>query len=169
VTRVAVGRITRAHGLKGEVGVVSLSEVPSRFDPGASLAFEDGGVMTVQSVRRGRGRMLVKFEDVDDRTAAERLHGRYLFVDDEALGDLPEGSFWPHQLEGCEVLTEDGRSLGLIAEVILGQANDVWVARAGERETLVPALREFVASVDIAAGRVVVRVVPGLTGPGDAD
>jgi 16S rRNA processing protein RimM len=163
VTRVAVGKVTRAHGLKGEVGVVSLSEVPSRFDPGASLLFEDGGALTVETVRRGRGRLLVKFEGVEDRAAAECLHGRYLFVDDDALAELPEGSFWPHQLEGCEVLTEEGRSLGVISEVVLGEANDVWVARAGERETLIPALRDFITSVDLAARRVVVRDIAGLT------
>ena len=59
--------------------------------------------------------------------------------------------------------TEGGRSLGSISEVIHGPANDVWVARDGDRETLVPALRDVVVTVDLADRKVTVREVPGLT------
>ena len=79
----------------------------------------------------------------------------------------PAGSFWPHELVGCEVLTDTGRSLGTISEVILGEANDVWVASDGDLETLVPALKDVVVSVDTGARRVVVHEVPGLTTSGD--
>jgi 16S rRNA processing protein RimM len=109
----------------------------------------------------------VTFEGYDDRTAAEALNGRYLFVPETSAPELPEGAFWPHQLEGSEVVTESGRSLGEIREVVLGVANDIWVTGPPEAEVLVPALWDVVVSVDITAKRVVVRDVPGLTTPED--
>jgi 16S rRNA processing protein RimM len=107
--------------------------------------------------------LLVRFDELGDRTAVEGLGGAYLFVPEEDVPAAPEGSFWPHELEGCEIVTDEGRSLGRISEVILGEANDVWVARDGDRETLVPALRDVVVSVDTSGKRVVIREIPGLT------
>ena len=163
---VAVGRITRAHGVRGEVAVLVLSEVEDRFDPGVELLAEGRGPLEIESARRDRGRLLGKFSGVDDREAAQLLSGVYLMGPRDASPDLPEGSYWPYELEGCEVSTEAGRPLGTIVDVIHTQANDVWVARpAGdpEGEVLIPALKDVVASVDVRARRVVVRDVPGLT------
>jgi len=157
-----VGRITRAHGVRGEVAVLVLSEVEARFDPSATLLLEDGRKLTVRARRPNRGRLLVAFEEIPDRTAAEPLAGGYLFVDRSSVPDAPADAFWPHDLEGCEVVTEGGRSLGPITEIVHGEANDVWVAVADGRETLVPALKDVVASVDLAGRRVVIREVPGL-------
>jgi 16S rRNA processing protein RimM len=161
------GKVTKAHGLRGEVTVLVLTEVPARFDDGSVLRLEDGRELTVAGTRPDRGRLLVTFEEVSDRTAAEALGGRYLFVPEDAAPELPEGSFWPHQLVGSEVVTESGRSLGEIREVVLGVANDIWVTGPPADEVLVPALRDVVVSVDVAGKRVVVRDVPGLTTPED--
>jgi len=143
--------------------VVVLSEVPERFQAGATLRLEDGRRLTVASSRPHRGRLLVRFEELSDRTAVEELGGGYLFVPEGEVPAPPEGSFWPHELQDSEIVTVEGRSLGRIIEVILGEANDVWVADDGERETLVPALKDVVVSVDTAAKRVVIREIPGLT------
>ena len=159
------GKVTKAHGLRGEVTVLVLSEVATRFEPGSVLRLEDGRELTVASTRPDRGRLLVMFDGVADRTAADQLHGRYLFVSAEDAPELPEGSFWPHQLVGCEVVTDAGRALGEIREVVLGVANDIWVARSEEDEVLIPALKDVVVSVDLDARRVVVREIPGLTAP----
>jgi 16S rRNA processing protein RimM len=72
-------------------------------------------------------------------------------------------------LEGCEVVTESGRTLGAIVDVIAHPANDLWVAMDGTgTETLVPAIREVVVEVDVEARRVLVRDIPGLTAPDDS-
>ncbi len=157
------GKVTKAHGLRGEVTVLVLSEVGSRFEPGSELHLEDGRTLTVASTRPDRGRLLVTFDGVANRTAAEQLTGRYLFIREEDAPELPEGSFWPHQLVGCEVVTDSGRTLGAIREVVLGVANDIWVTGPPDDEVLVPALKDVVVSVDIARRMVVVRDVPGLT------
>jgi 16S rRNA processing protein RimM len=109
--------------------------------------------------------LLIKFREVPDRTAAESLHDQYLLVDEASVPPPPMDAFWPHQLQGCEVVTENGRSLGVIEEVVHGVANDIWVARSGDDEVLIPAMKDVVVSVDLAAKRLVVREIPGLTTP----
>jgi 16S rRNA processing protein RimM len=161
---VVVGKITRAHGLRGEVAVLVLSDNPERFAVGSSVFREDGRELRVRSVRANGGRMLVGFEGVEDRTGAEGLRGITLVVPRSMLPTLPDGEFWPHQLEGCEVVTESGRSLGAIADVVSTPANDLWVALDDSgHETLIPAINEVVVDVDIRAGRILVRDLPGLT------
>jgi 16S rRNA processing protein RimM len=124
---------------------------------------EDGRRLTVSESRPNRGRLLVKFKEVADRMAAQTLTGQYLFVSSSDVPELPVGSFWPHELVGCEVVTEGGRSFGRIVEVIRGEANDIWVTRDDGGEMLVPALKDVVVSVDTAARSVVIREVAGLT------
>src|SRR5262249_12127081 len=111
--RVAVGRITRAHGVHGFVAVLPLTDVPERFDPGSTLFIGDSEETAVVAERRGQEhRPLVRFEGVPDRTAADRLAGEYLFVPATASPELPEGEFWPHQLLGLRIVTETGADLG---------------------------------------------------------
>jgi len=161
---VAVGRVTRAHATSGEVAVLVLSEVEGRFADEAVVYQEDGRPLTVQASRTNRGRLLVKFREVRDRTQAQALVGCLLVVPESASPELPEGSWWEHQLIGCSVMTSTGRTLGALSDVIHTGANDVWVAIDSEgHEALVPVLRDVVVSVDVPAKRIVVHEIPGLT------
>jgi 16S rRNA processing protein RimM len=155
--RIAVGLVTRVHGLSGEVAVQSLTDVTARFDPGSTLQLEDGRSLRIVASRPHVDRTLVTFDGVPDRTAAEGLRGAYLFVDAASLQPLPEGSYWPHDLEGCSVETEDGRPLGTIAEVLQGPANDVWAVEGEAGRRWIPAVRHAVLEVDLAGRRIVVR------------
>jgi len=161
--QIVVGKITRAHGVRGEVSVLVLSETSGRFEPGSVLHLEDGRALTVERNRLDRGRLLVVFAGIPDREAAMALGGELLFIPPSDLSELPEGSWWPHQIESCEVFTEEGRSLGVVAEVLNTPANDIWVTRDGSAEVLIPALKDVVVSVDVLAKRIVVRELPGLT------
>ena len=163
---VSVGRITRAHGVRGEVAVLVLSEVPDRFAEGATVWLEDGRALTVDSVRAHRDRLLVRFREVRDRSDAEALQRALLVVPESTSPPLPEGSWWDHQVEGCAIETDTGRPLGTVREVIHTAANDVWSAvdDAGV-ETLIPVLRDVLETVDVEAKRIVVHDIPGLTTP----
>jgi 16S rRNA processing protein RimM len=161
---VAVGRIGRAHGVRGELSVVVLTEVGERFVPGAIVSLEDGRTLTVDAARPHRDRMLVRFREVGDRTAAEALQGSLLVVPRSSSPPLPEGSWWDHDVEGCEVETDAGRTLGTVADVIHTRANDIWsVLDASGSETLIPVLKDVVVRVDTVGKRIVVRDIPGLT------
>ncbi|MEP6476184.1 MAG: ribosome maturation factor RimM [Actinomycetota bacterium] len=163
---VIVGKITKAHGLTGEVTVLSLTDNPDRFVEGNVVLLQDGRSLRIQEVRANGARLLVTFAGIADRTSAEALGGALLVVPESDLPDLPEGTYWPHELEGCEVVTRAGRSFGSITEVVANPANDIWIATGPEgEETLVPAIGQVIAEVDIGGRRVVVHEVPGITAP----
>ncbi len=167
---VVVGVVTKAHGLRGEVAVEIRSDNPERFRPGARVHTAEGRELTVATSHVHGARTLIRFEEVPDRDAADALRGTTLVVPASWLPELSDDEYWPSQLEGCEVITEAGRDLGTIRDVIANPANDLWVAVAPDgTETLIPAVKEVVVGVDIAAARILVRDVPGLTAPeGDA-
>jgi 16S rRNA processing protein RimM len=162
---VAVGRIARAHGVHGEVAVLVISEVPDRFRVGAIVWTEDGRALTISATRSHGDRLLVRFDGIVDRDRADALRGTLLVVPESASPELPEGSWWDHQIVGCVVET-DGRALGTVRDVIHTAANDVWsVVDAAETETLIPVIGDVIVEVDVASKRIVVREIPGLTAP----
>jgi 16S rRNA processing protein RimM len=159
----AVGRVARAHGIRGEVAVQPLTEVGSRFDAGSVLRLEDGRSVTVTVSRRHQHRLLVRFEEVADRSAAEALRGEVLLVPSSDAPPIEEGDrFWVHEVVGLEVVDEEGRRIGRVREVLSNPANDVWVVDTERRDVLVPAVHDVVRSVDRDARRVVIRELPGL-------
>jgi 16S rRNA processing protein RimM len=165
---VVVGKVTKAHGIRGEVAVEVRSDNPERFTAGANLFTPDGRELTIERVHVHGQRTLVRFAGIADRTAAETLAGTILEVPESWLPALGEGEYWPFELEGCQVVTDTGRDLGIVSEVIPNPANDLWVAVGADgAETLVPALRDVIIEVDVAARRILVRDIPGLTAPED--
>ena len=164
---VAVGRITRAHGVQGELAVLVISEVPGRFADGETVWLEDGRTLTVESSRPHKDRLLVRFREVQSREQAEALQRALLVVPESLSPELPEGSWWDHRIVGCAIETDTGRALGTIHDVIHTAANDVWSAVDDEGTgTLIPVLRDVILDVDMDAKRIVVREIPGLTMPG---
>ena len=164
---VAVGRITRAHGVQGELAVLVISEVPGRFADGETVWLEDGRTLTVESSRPHKDRLLVRFREVQSREQAEALQRALLVVPESLSPELPEGSWWDHRIVGCAIETDTGRALGTVHDVIHTAANDVWSAVEDEgTETLIPVLRDVILDVDMDAKRIVVREIPGLTMPG---
>jgi 16S rRNA processing protein RimM len=166
---VVVGVVTGVHGLRGDVSIQNRSDNPDRWTPGGTVLREDGATLTIEMSRRQGRRLIVKFAGVGDRTAAEGLRGAVLVVPESWLPELAEGEWWAYQLEGCEVRTASGRVLGIVKEVIPNPANDLWVAVDDEgNETLIPALADLLLDIDVNARTIVVRDVPGLTAPEEA-
>lgn len=167
--RLVVGRIIKPHGTRGEMLVEVLSDFPDRFAPGSGVEAGDPDgerriPLTVSATRNDRGRNLVSFAEVADRDAAESLRGALLSIDRRDATPLGEGVYYEWQLDGLEVVDEDGRRLGTLARVLEGGGGDLWVVDTGEEEVLVPAVEEFVRRVDLEQGRIVVHVIPGLFG-----
>lgn len=171
--RVVVGRVGRAHGVRGEVGVDVRSDEPDRrFAPGSALVVDGSGrTLVVRSARPHAGRLLVVFEGVDDRTRAEELRGSVLTVDVEPADrpDDPE-EFYDHQLVGLAVRTPRGELAGTVTEVLHLPAQDTLSVRTeAGGEVLVPFVSALVPDVDVDAGFVVVDDVPGLLDPQAAE
>jgi len=165
--QLVVARIGRAHGIKGEVTVEVRTDEPElRLAPGAVLATDppDAGPLTIERGRVHSGRLLLAFEGVRDRDAAEALRNTLLVaeVDPDERPEDPE-EFYDHQLIDLDVVTRDGTHVGRIAEVAHLPAQDLLVVRRAEGgEALVPFVGEIVPEIDLAAQRIVVDPPPGL-------
>jgi 16S rRNA processing protein RimM len=169
-----VGVVVRAHGLRGELGVEVRTDSPEeRFAPGARLTARRAGfpdvTLTVGSVRPhavagSQGRLLVTFDEVPDRTAAEDFRRARLLVEAASLAptDDPD-EFHDHELEGLRAELEDGTAVGTVREVLHGPAGDLLVvARPGAGDALVPFVHQIVPAVDVAGGRLVLTPPEGL-------
>jgi 16S rRNA processing protein RimM len=162
---VIVGRIGRAHGLRGELTVEPRTDEPERrFAAGARLRAEgDGRSFTVAASRWHSGHLLVRFEGVDDRTAAEAVRGVVLLTDvpgDESAGG--EDEFWDRDLIGLTVLTADGQSAGTVRRVLHSAQDLLEIATTAGVVRLVPFVAALVPSVDLAAGTLTLADVAGL-------
>jgi 16S rRNA processing protein RimM len=104
----------------------------------------------------------LKLKGVDDRTAAERVSGRWIRIPRSECGSLPAGSFYFFELVGLRVVTPDGEAIGTVREVLRAPAQDLLVIDRNGGEVLVPMVREWVRSVDPEAGVVTVESIEGL-------
>ena len=152
---IRVGQVRGAHGVKGAVKVLPLTDNPARFQAGAEMWLA-GAPHRIEWVRPGPVELIVKLAGVDQREGAAALLSSYLEVPEAEAASLPEGAWYHHQLLGLQVRSEAGAQLGEIADVLERPANDVWVVRGRGREVLVPATKDAVLAVDLAAREVVV-------------
>jgi len=161
-----VGRIARAHGRRGEVIVNPETDFPERrFRAGAELFVERRhGVeaVTITSVRFQRDRPVVGLAGVDSMDAAEALAGLELRVPVDRLAPLPEGTFYHHDLIGCEVETRLGERVGTVRAVEGTTGGSRLVIDGARGEILIPLAAEICRSVDIASRRIVIEPPEGL-------
>ena len=158
-TAVTIGRITSIHGIKGELRVMPLTDFPERFAAGAEV-WLDGAPVRVRRGRQHGREMIVALEGIETRDAAEALRGKELLAPSPL--ELDEGVFYQHDIIGLRAETPEGEALGLVAEVISTGANDVYVVRGERGELLLPAIEDVVREIDVANGRVIVELMPGL-------
>ncbi|MDR1599874.1 MAG: ribosome maturation factor RimM [Oscillospiraceae bacterium] len=158
---IRIGRVTRPHGLRGEVRVDPCTDDPARFGSAQALPLvymERGGVFEscrVMSARVvGAGGVVIALEGVADRAQAEALRGQWLYVDRaHAVKSDPEAEFIC-DLIGCGAYDEAGAFIGEVEDVLQPGGNDVYVIRTATGSILTPALKFVVTAVDVAARRV---------------
>ncbi len=136
-----IGRITKPQGIRGEVIVAVETDFPSRFLEAESLLIqhENGEPVSyaVEQIRPHKGRFIVKFKGVADRNDAESLRDS-LVVIPEADRYQEDDFFYFDELEGMEVMTQDGRYLGSVQAVLPNPGHDILVVRDGTGEILIP-------------------------------
>ena len=161
----ALGRILRPHGVHGEVVVEVMTDFPERFEALETVYLGDAQQPTphrLRSRRQFHRQVLLAFEGFPDRTSVEGLREMLVQVPLAEAMPLPEDSYYPHQLVGLDVVTTDGQDLGRISDVLFALANDVYVVNGPRGEVLLPAIHQVIKQVDLAAGRIVVELMPGL-------
>jgi len=170
---ICIGKITKAHGIHGEVKIIAYSGDPSPMKEYPQMAFEDrhhgsvekGESLELHTISRCRiqGKYaIVAFENVTTRNRAEDLVGTEVWVNKELLPDLQDDEFYWYDIEGMTVVSDDGKPIGTITKIFATGAHDIIVVRQGRDEFFIPARDEFVSNIDRDKRVVTVKPVPGL-------
>ncbi|WP_393097344.1 ribosome maturation factor RimM [Streptomyces sp. LN325] len=165
--QLVVARVGRAHGIKGEVTVEVRTDEPEiRLAPGAVLATDPAstGPLTIETGRVHSGRLLLRFEGVRDRNAAEALRNTLLIadVDPDEKPDAPD-EYYDHQLMDLDVVTKEGDEVGRITEISHLPSQDLFVVeRPDGTEVMIPFVEEIVIEIDLDEQRAVIDPPPGL-------
>jgi 16S rRNA processing protein RimM len=162
----AVGRLRKPHGLRGDITMEVLTDFPERLKAGHTLfvgpQFQP---MKLKSVKAHDPLLLVSFEGCDSQEEAGELRNRLVYVSASDRPPLEEGEYYHHQLLGLNVYTDEGSYLGTVSEIIETGSNDVLIIlpESGP-DILLPMLDEVILEVDLEDGRILVRLMPGLLG-----
>jgi 16S rRNA processing protein RimM len=125
---IAVGMITSAHGLRGELKVELHTDFPERFAPDVVVYLgEELQKVTITSARPHQGQMLLQFNGIDDRASADALRNVWVFIPEEEAVELEEDTYFVHDIIGLSVQTTSGKLLGTVGQVLFTGANDVYV------------------------------------------
>ncbi|QTX04475.1 ribosome maturation factor RimM [Agromyces archimandritae] len=168
-TQLRVGRLTKAHGLKGALKLELYTDDPERrFVPGAVFSLQvpesspwHGKHLTFRELRWYNQQPVGFFEGVDDRTAAESLVKAILWVDHVDEEPAEPDAWYDHQLIGLDVV-RDGTKIGSVVSVEHLPAQDLLIVKHAGREVMVPFVNALVPEVDIETGTVTVTPPPGL-------
>jgi 16S rRNA processing protein RimM len=157
-TDLRIGLIRSAHGVKGALRVELLTDFPDRFAPGREVDVSGRRLRVARSTEQPDG-LLVTFDGIDDRNAAEQLIGAYCTVPLDEARALPADRYYHFQLVGLRVFdTRGARELGQVAEVLTYPANDVLRVTDGSHEVLIPMIRSVVRAIAPAEGRITVEL-----------
>lgn len=163
-----IGRIVRAHGVRGELRVELLTELPERLtwlervylsrDPDDAAP----AAATVTNVRFHKGQALVTLAGTGTREQAEELRSTYLLVPIAEAIPLEDDEYYYYQLEGLAVVSDEGEQLGVIRDVLETGANQVFIVDGPSGELLLPNTEEVVLAIDLEAGQMTVHLLAGL-------
>lgn len=164
---ICVGVVTGARGLAGVVRIKSFTAEPRSIGAYGPLEDEDGRRFRLRVVGEAKGQVFARIDGILDRAAAETLKGVRLFVARTALPEAGEDEFYQADLVGLAVSAPDGTMIGTVLAVgDFGAGAVLEVGRASGPPVLVPFTRAVVPEVDLAAGRIVLDMPPGLLDEG---
>lgn len=161
----AIGVIANIFGIHGDLKVHPLTDFPDRF--ARTEAVYLGGSMRrypVTSARLHKTMVVLHLAGVETANDAEALRGKTLYIPASELLPLPADQYYHHDLVGLRVVHVNGRELGIVSNMLSAGANDLFVVRDAQTgaETLLPAVKDFIRSVDIPGGVITVDPIPGL-------
>jgi len=160
-----IGYILKPHGIRGEVKVNPISPYPERFNRLDRVYLRNDSIQaySVQSVRISNRFVFLKFSEINSRSEAELLRNYEVLIAKEQLIELEADEFFIHDLVGCDVISENGDSIGKIVEVMQASSNDIYVVQDERgREILVPAIKDVIKKIDIKQKKIKIHLMEGM-------
>ena len=163
---VAVGKISGAVGLKGEIKITRWSDSVERFTQLQKVWIghdsENSREFAVEEVRINGKNTVVRLGGVVTRSAAEQLKDQLMLIPGADIAQPPEGSFFIDDVLGMNVVTEEGKRVGIVREILRLPSNDLWQVDSGSKLISIPAVKEFIRNVDLQTRTVVIHELEGL-------
>jgi 16S rRNA processing protein RimM len=158
---IPVGRVTRTHGLKGELKFFPADQEDLVIQNDQQIRLGETA-FKIKSIRGAKSPFIVKFDGIDSIEAAQSLSGQEVLVAREDLESLPEGEYYRFEIEGLKAFDDTGKYYGVIEEIIATGSNDVYVVRGYGKEWLVPMIDSVVQSIDLEQDKLIFHCVEGL-------
>ena len=162
----AVGKLVGCFGIKGFLKLQPMTYSAERIESLGNVfvgsSADTATAHHIDEVLENNKGFIVKLRSIDTRTVAETLVGLFVFVREKEVSPPPKGSYFVHDIIGAEVVSEDGEKLGAIIDVYKTPGQDIWVVRRGDKEYMLPVVKEFVKNVDVVAKRVTIHLIEGL-------
>jgi len=156
--RIVIGRVGAAHGIRGELRIIPLTDFPERFAALREVMVGDE-LLHIESVKPQGKNFLMRFREYTVREDAQKLTGRLLTVARAEAAPLDEGEYYVFDIVGLTVYDEENNELGTVENVLRTGSNDVYAVRSEDGcEILIPALRKVVRTIDVLNGRMTVRL-----------
>lgn len=154
-----VGKLRRAHGVKGEIPIEIYIEMFELLSPGCIVYIgHQHAPYNIEETRWKQNLLLVKFKEIGDRTIASQLTNKFVYVIDSQRPVLDEDGFYDHELIGITVFFESGEYAGKLTEVLETGANDVYVCVDPDgKEILIPVIDDMILTVDLEENKMIIR------------
>ncbi len=159
-----VGKLRRAHGVRGEMIMEVMTDFPERLSKGKQVFLgEQRQTVTIRGKRNHAEGMLIAFEGYETPESMAGLRNQLVYVRSREIPRLEEGEYYHHQLIGLQVVSVDGRSIGIVEDILQTGAHDVLLARSETgAEILIPTADPFIANIDLDKRVIRVHMLPGM-------
>ncbi len=165
---IAIGKVSKPIGTRGEVKILPLTQDKQRFvnltavrlgNDSANAEFKK-----IIGVRIDNKQVVITFNGVETIEEAEKIKDQYLFVKEEDIVKLQNGTYFLDDIVGCEVVTEEQIVVGKVTDLFSLPMNDLWIVKKGMKEILIPAVKAIIRQVDIKNKRITINALDGLLG-----
>ncbi len=159
------GKIVNTHGLRGEVKLVPWTDSPQTFEEidYVFIKKKTGDVrLDIERLKYQKNNLIVKFNQISSIEEAEKLKNQTVYIDRDALGELPEGVYYIADIIGLAAVDESGNAVGTVVDIFNTGANDIYdIKREGKKNLLLPVIDDVI-TVDLENERVIVKIPEGL-------
>lgn len=160
--KIKIGQIVNVVALKGEVKVYNYSDYKERFEE-LDYIYIDDKKTNIEKVRYMKEMAILKLEGTNDRSAAEALKGKNIFIGEDQLRELPEDTYYIKDLIGLEIRDQEDKKIGKLKDVIQNRAQDLYeIELENKNITLIPAVEEFILDINLEEKYIKVKIIEGM-------
>ena len=159
--KIKIGQITGAVGIKGEVKVYDYGEDPERYRDFSRVIIDDNAYEILQAGTR-KNLVVLRLDGISDRNEAEKMRGKDVYISEDELPELPEGTYYIKDLISFDVADENGEKVGVLKDILTSSAQRLYVVETENGDRYVPGVDEYILDIDTDNRVITIKVIEGL-------